>query len=375
MLDAYLTAVLFTFSPLPLCKGTLFNMNLFRNIVILTLLTGSSAHAVEHVLNSTLLEQGHLRQRNMQPGPPDDLPLPDLPLPDLPDSVSWDDERRLPWDHRVPPPPNIKFQQGKGGRMVDGVRCATRGKPRLFSRRELEDAKKKFAGRKLADTNINVVFHVIHNNGRQGDVTNLLDAQIVELNTAFAGKGFQFTKSQVILHNSRKYYTGCYNHDSRMKSEFAVDPAHNLNFYTGSPSGNLLGWAYFPDAAPEDHPIHGVVCLDQSLPGGTASPYNEGDTATHEVGHYLGLYHTFQGGCNAPGDHVDDTNFESSPTSGCPASKVSCGSPDPTDNFMDYSYDSCMDKFTADQATRMNSMVATYRPSVSNTGTSLKLLF
>jgi len=91
------------------------------------------------------------------------------------------------------------------------------------------------------------------------------------------------------------------------------------------------------------------------MPGLSSSPFSEGDTLVHEVGHWLGVEHTFQGGCSGvgddAGDSVRDTEPESFPGAGCPVGRDTCpgGGPDPITNFMDYTDDCCMYTFSTGQ--------------------------
>ena len=97
--------------------------------------------------------------------------------------------------------------------------------------------------------------------------------------------------------------------------------------------------------APTSYVDDGCNILLASLPGGPLQKYNQGKTAVHEVGHWFGLMHTFQGGsCDKSdrGDFIDDTPQEMTETDDCPVGKDSCpGSEglDPINNYMDYSSD------------------------------------
>ncbi len=214
---------------------------------------------------------------------------------------------------------------------------------------------------------ISVYFHVV-DDGVNGAVSDAdIAAQLQVLNGAYAGTGWSFNLVATDRTTNAAWFNNCYGSgEDPMKSALRQGSADDLNLYTCNPSGGLLGWATFPSSytsAPSDD---GVVLLYSSLPGGSAAPYNLGDTATHEVGHWMGLYHTFQGGCTTSNDLVSDTPAERSAAFGCPTGRDSCSGnrypgADPITNFMDYTDDACMYQFTAAQDTRIDAQFGTYR--------------
>lgn len=229
------------------------------------------------------------------------------------------------------------------------------------------------SGLAAATVTIPVVFHVISEDGTRanGNIPDsMINAQMDVLNESYAGltggaaTAFAFSLQSINRVTNPSWYPIVYGSSTEkaMKTALRVGGKGTLNIYTGELSDDLLGWATFPKKTLSSY--DGVVILHESAPGGSAGIYSLGDTATHEVGHWLNLYHTFQGGCNGQGDQVSDTPAEAAPQFNCPVGADSCASKpglDPIHNFMDYTQDSCMYEFTAGQAARMLTAWNAYR--------------
>ena len=230
---------------------------------------------------------------------------------------------------------------------------------------------------------IPVVFHVVYNTAAQNVSDAQIAAQLKVLNDDFrnaaAVAGGANVEVQFVMARrtpsgaattgiERKFTTAT---SFSYTNEYVKTPGYGLaawnaqkylNIWLCNLGSGLLGYATFPSSLASSPNLDGVVCLFSSLPGGSAAPYNLGRTMTHEVGHWLNLYHTFQGGCAAStttgGDLVSDTPAEKSSAFGCPVGRNTCTSAgdDPIKNFMDYTDDSCMNQYTPGQKARVQAI-------------------
>lgn len=233
----------------------------------------------------------------------------------------------------------------------------------------------------ISDTiTIPVVFHILtDSNGSTGDIDDsLIISQVEILNEdfgAFSGtpgapgydSRIRFELAGITRTANRQWFND--RRESQYKSATGWDRDTYLNIWTNTASG-YLGYAYYPDGSAGSN-VDGVVlnytAVGRNAPDGGI--YNQGRTATHEVGHYLGLPHTFDGGCGNPsqpyttGDLIADTNPEQTSQFEC-EERVTCDTPDPIHNYMDYTPDACMDNFTAEQSNRMVCSLLNYRPNL-----------
>ncbi|GGK37191.1 MULTISPECIES: zinc metalloprotease [Flavobacteriaceae] len=224
----------------------------------------------------------------------------------------------------------------------------------------------------LGVINIPVYFHVVYSNAEENVSDAQITAQMSVLNEDFrkanndinkvpaefsgiaADSEITFTNAGTFRHSNS---TGEWGTRDAVKSAYPpITPSTHLNIWVCNIGGGILGYAQFPGGSSS---TDGVVLLYSSLPGGSAAPYNEGRTATHEVGHYLNLRHIWGDGRCRQDDFVADTPSSDGPNYGCPSfPTVNCKSTDMTMNYMDYTNDDCMYMFSEGQKSRMRAIFA-----------------
>ncbi|KAJ1023628.1 hypothetical protein NDA18_004615 [Ustilago nuda] len=247
-----------------------------------------------------------------------------------------------------------------------GLKVAALRSAKQVEKQSSSDSNRASSNAAFTSVSIPVYWHVI-TDGTNGKLTSSqISSSIQALNSAYSATGLSFylagseTTTNSNWFNNVNQATSA---EAAMKKTLRKGGANALNIYTVNFAGGLLGYATFPwnyNSAPKND---GIALQWTSYPGGPIRNYNQGKTLVHEVGHWAGLYHVFQGGCSGQGDYVDDTPPQSTATNGCPTNQdsYSGGGLDSVTNFMVYSYDHCMVKFSPGQIARLAAAMDAYR--------------
>ena len=220
-----------------------------------------------------------------------------------------------------------------------------------------------------ATVSVPVEVHVI-TAGTLGRLSRaVVDSQLATMNNAYDGDtggadtGVSFRLARLDYTDNPLWFDHPQQYEKALKTQLRHGGPGTLNLYTAAVGTDVLGFSTFPQWYRKHPVLDGVVVDYRSVPGGEYVDFNKGYTAVHETGHWLGLFHTFENGCDAPGDSVADTPYEATPTDGCPWYKDTCwaAGDDPVHNFMDYGYDTCMTEFTPGQGRRIRTVWAAFR--------------
>jgi hypothetical protein len=224
-------------------------------------------------------------------------------------------------------------------------------------------------------TIVPTAFHFVLSSAEANSVSAVMpQSQLAELNTAYKPSGFQFKLVNLTRTISDSWASGATAADVQaMQQSLRQGSYGTLNIYFMSDLAyGILGQCSMPtnigqSPAPSVYASDGCFVQSGSMPNGSIYGYNQGKTAVHETGHWLGLFHPFEGySCTGAGDFVSDTPQQSTATSGCPTNPPKDSCPyqpglDAIHNYMDYSTDQCYTNFTTDQILRMQQLWIIYR--------------